>query len=77
MDLYGIAFGVWFGVGCYRLLELLQLDSESLEEGFNPADEYDVGPIAYRFWTVISAFGWPIFMPVVYFTRNNDDDDEE
>ncbi|KKN72765.1 hypothetical protein LCGC14_0407320 [marine sediment metagenome] len=76
MDLYGIVFGIWFGVGCYRLVELWLLDAESLEEGFNPADEYDVGPIAYRFWTVISAFGWPIFMPVVYFT-NNDDDDEE
>ena len=56
-------------------MELWLLDAESLEEGFNPADEYDVGPIAYRFWTVISAFGWPIFMPVVYFT-NNDDDEE-
>jgi hypothetical protein len=75
MDFYGFLFGVWFGVGCYRLFEMFRLDAINLKEGLDPAEEFDVSPIAYHFWTIISAFGWPIFMPLAYFT--DDDEDEE
>ncbi len=77
MDLYGVAFGIWFGVGCYRLFELFHLDAMNIKDGYNPAEEFDVSPVAYHFWTCVSAFCWPVFMPYTYFFGDDEDDEED
>jgi hypothetical protein len=74
MDFYGVLFGIWFGVGCYRLFEMFQMDALNYKEGCDPAEKFDVGPVAYQFWTIVSAFGWPIFMPIAYMSSDKDEE---
>jgi hypothetical protein len=73
--LYGATFGVWFGVSCYRLFELFRIDAENLEAGYNEAEEYGVSQAGYFFFSLVSAFGWPILMPLAYFMPSGEDDD--
>ena len=75
MDLISIAFGVWFGVSCYRLFEMFSIDTENQKAGYNEAEDYGVSQAGYFFFTCVSAFGWPILMPLGYFRSSDKDED--
>jgi hypothetical protein len=53
---------------------MFQMDALNSKEGCDPAEEFDVGPVAYQFWTIVSAFGWPIFMPIAYMSSDKDEE---
>ena len=74
MNLLSIAFGVWFGVSCYRLFEMFSIDAEAEKAGYNEAEEHGVSQAAYFFFSCVSAFGWPILMPLAYLLPQEDDD---
>ena len=74
MDLYGVFFGIWFGVGCYRLFEMFEIDAMNAEEGINEAEEYGVSPTVFFLMCLISAFGWPVLMPYAYWFANDDEE---
>lgn len=76
MDLYGVFFGIWFGVGCYRLFEMFEIDTMNAEEGYNEAEEYGISQGTYMFFSCISAFGWPVLMPYAYLVARDEDEDE-
>lgn len=73
MDLYGVFFGIWFGIGCYRLFTIFAVDAMEEAEGFSPEEAYGMSKAAYTFWSVVSAFGWPVSIPMAYMVS----DDEE
>lgn len=75
MDLYGVFFGIWFGVGCYRMFEMFEIDRLNEEEGFDEAEAYGVSKGAHFFLSCISAYGWPVLMPYAYFIAKDEDDE--
>lgn len=75
MDFYGVLFGIWFGVGCYRMFEMFEIDSMNAAEGYNEAEEYGVSQGTYMFFCLISAFGWPVLMPYAYLVHSDEDED--
>lgn len=70
MDFYGVLFGIWFGIGTYRLFEMLEFDRMNETD---PEEEYGMGPSLYFFLSLVSAYGWPITMPYAYMTDDGED----
>jgi hypothetical protein len=73
MEPWSVLFGIWFGVGCYRLFEMIEFDGMEKED---PAEEWGVHPITYFIISVISAYGWPVLMPYAYWLDRREDEDE-
>lgn len=74
--MYGVLFGIWIGVGLYRLFEMLEIDAMSAKEGVDTIEEYGVSRSVYTLMSLISAFGWPVIMPYAYLIAKDEDDDE-
>ena len=74
MDLLSIAFGVWSGIGCYRLFEMFSIDAMHTEQGYDEAEVYGVSKGTHLFLSYVTAFAWPILMPLAYFAIDKDDD---
>jgi hypothetical protein len=73
--MYGVLFGIWIGVGLYRLFEMLEIDAMSAKEGVDTIEEYGVSRSVYTLMSLISAFGWPVIMPYAYWVDRGEEDD--
>ena len=75
MDLVSIALGAWLSVGFYRLFEMFSIDAMHKEEGYDEAEEYGVSKGTHLFLSCVTAFGWPVLMPLAYLMPQDEDDD--